>query len=145
MSFELLNTSGFRFTQTTIPVSLLRADFGDGYAPPAAIIGSSVRGWNVRLDAVNSPDAEYLWQFWLARKREGNFACWIRDPKDDLYYLVEFTDNNLSFDLLCARAYAIGIELRQRRDRDQASPVTELPGGPPKPDWPEWGVTEFGN
>lgn len=153
--FEVLNTSGFLFTQTGLPVSLARADYGDGYAPPAAIVGSpnGLRGWALKIDALPNTEegligdlsrADYLWEFWNARKREGNVAFWIQDPKDDKYYLVEFTADELSYELLCSLVYSTGLQLRQRRDRAQASPVTILPGTPAPPDWPVWGETEWG-
>lgn len=150
---ELLNTNGFLFTRTALPVSVLTAPVGDGYQLPGAVIGSplGVRGWNARIDAMTTlaePAAvaeEYLWQFWLARKAAGDELFWVEDPKDDLYYLAEFVDAMLSFDLLCSRVYATGLQLRQRRDPQQASPVAVLPGTPAPPDWPEWGTTEWGN
>ncbi len=149
MSFAQLNTEGFLFTQTGLPVSLLKGSFGDGYDGPAAVIGSphGLRGWSVKIGVL--PDAEgratYLWNFMLASKRAGNEAFWIADPKDNLFYLAEFIDDELSFDVLRSKAYATGLQLRQRRDRIQESPVTVIPGGPARPDWPEFGKSEFGN
>lgn len=149
MSFELLNTNGFRFTEARLPLPLLTADYGDGYEPPAAITGNpaGVLNWSVSIGVlpndVATPRAEYLWNFWLARKAAGDGLFWVQDPRDGLYYLAGFVDDELGFEVLCAKAFASGLQLRQRRDAEQASPVSVLPGAP-QPEWPIFGDTEFG-
>lgn len=53
MSFETLIHTGFLFTDTDIAVTLLTADFGDGYSA-ASVIGSKkgLRTWTVRIDVL---------------------------------------------------------------------------------------------
>jgi hypothetical protein len=53
MSFETLETTGFLFTDTDIALTLLTADFGDGYEA-ASVIGSSagLRTWTIKIDAL---------------------------------------------------------------------------------------------
>lgn len=155
--FAQLLTDGFLFTNTALPVALMKADYGSGYAPPAAVIGSphGLRGWSIRINVLPDDESQaskvsgetravYLWEFWRARKREGDVAFWVKDPNDGRFYLAGFVDDELSLDLLCAKAFATGLQLRQRRDREQASPVVVLPGTPAPPDWPIFGETDFG-
>lgn len=53
MTFETLSNTGFLFTDTSIGVSLLSADFGDGYEA-ASVIGSTkgLRTWTVKIEAL---------------------------------------------------------------------------------------------
>lgn len=146
MSYAQLTSDGFLFTQTGLPVAVMRAPFGDGYAAPAALIGAPLgtRGWAVKIAAMNKVDrAEYLWQFFQARKREGDAVFWLQDPKDDLYYLASFVDDELSFELLCATLFSTGLQLRQGRVKGQPSPVSVLEDTAPP--WPIWGETEWGS
>ena len=59
--------------------------------------------------------AAYLWNFFQRSKAAGNQVFWLQDPKDELFYLVEFIDDALSFEVLCAKVYSTGLQLRQRR------------------------------
>ena len=246
MRYELLNTTGFLFTNTTLTVNLSTGPGGDGYAPPAALIGSpeGLRSWAVRIETLpdledyqvdafargkvtiatqpNNDDtmtvggktytlktaspsgdqiligasalataanivakvnadkastlctaenngtvislmattagaggnsielttdgtrltkiafangvmtrAEYLWEFWLRSKVQGNRPFWVEDPKDDLFYLAEFQadgdSHKLDFEIFCSRVYGSGLGLEQRRASDQATPVEAIP------------------
>lgn len=136
---ETLNTTGFLFTETTLTLSLLTADFGDGYEANA-LTGSphGVRGWSMKIDVL--PDsyshaaavegdtrAEYLWQFFLRSKAAGNQPFWFEDPKDGKFYLAKFADDTLSYSILCAKIYSTGLQLKQRRIRSTAgAPRTGL-------------------
>lgn len=139
MSYEQLQTDGFLFTQTSVAVALATADFGDGY-DSGALIGDpdGLRGWNVKIDVL--PDASdqapliggktrsnYLWDFWLASKAAADRPFWVEDIKDGLFYLASFVDHNLSYEVLCGKVYSTGLQLRQRRARDQTTPVEEIP------------------
>jgi hypothetical protein len=136
MGYAILNTTGFLFTETSIEIALLKADFGDGYGA-GALVGSAkgLRGWTMQIDAL--PDdfehvgpvgdseqtrASYLWDFFLASKTAGNDPFWFEDPKDDKYYLVEFIDDRLTYPILCAKLYSSGLQLRQRRVRGLTAP-----------------------
>jgi hypothetical protein len=139
MSYLQLQTKGFLFTQTSVAVAVATADFGDGF-DAGALIGSAegLRAWNVKIDVL--PDssnqaplvdgktrANYLWDFFLTSKAAGDRPFWIEDVKDGKFYLASFTEHTLSYDVLCSKAYSTGLSLRQRRARDQASPVEALP------------------
>lgn len=67
--------------------------------------------------------AEYLWQLFLRSKGAGNQPFWFEDPKDERRYLVCFVDMRLNYQVLCAKVYSTGIQLRQRRLRNISSPV----------------------
>lgn len=134
-AYERLNTSGFLFTQTKVAVNILSGDFGDGFAPPSAVIGnpSGLRGWTIRIDALPDSNivpliegktrADYLWDFFVASKAAGNKPFWVEDPKTDLFYLASFTDDEISYEILCSKVYSTGLTLRQRRVSGQVSPI----------------------
>jgi len=132
MPFATIETDGFLFTRTASRFVIARAGFGDGY-DAAQTLDDSTRSWSVKIDALPDLDvalvagqtrAAYLFDFWLARKAAGNEPFWLLDPKDGLLYLADFADDALSFDLLCAKVYATGLELRQRRVTGTASPIS---------------------
>lgn len=140
MPYLQLNQSGFKFTRAGVEMNLSTADCGDGYEPPSALIGSAegLRSWTVRIEGLpNTTDqapaidgktrADYLWDFFIANKGGGNTPFWIEDPKDNLFYLAKFIDDRLDYEMLSSQIYSTGLELRQRRVTDQATPVAELP------------------
>lgn len=140
MPYEQLNQSGFLFTSTAVAINLAKADCGDGYAPAAVLIGdpAGLRTWSVKIGVLPDSEfqtpkigaetrAEYLWNFFMANKAGGNAPFWIQDPKDDQFYLAEFVDDELSYEILCSKFYSTGLQLRQRRAADQATPVAEIP------------------
>ena len=71
--------------------------------------------------------AQYLWRFFRASKAAGNEPFWIEieDPEDGIRknYLASFVDHRLSFQVLCAKVYSTGLQLRQRRVAGVSSPV----------------------
>ncbi len=140
MPYEQINQSGFLFTQTSVRLDLLKAPAGDGFALPSAVISdpAGLRSWSVKIDALPDSDAqapkigsetraEYLWNFFLASKASGNAPFWIEDPKDEKFYLAEFVDDELTYEILCSKVYSAGLSLRQRRAADQETPVEEIP------------------
>src|SRR5262245_37444063 len=134
MAYQTIKTDGFLITATGSGFVIARAGFGDGY-DAAQNIGLERRKWSIKIDVL--PDtagsplvgsqtrAAYLWDFFTARKSEGNAPFWLKDPKDDLLYLADFADEASSFEILCDHVYGTGLELEQRRMRDQASPITD--------------------
>lgn len=140
MPYEQLNTSGFLFTSTSVEINLAKGEYGDGFAPAAAVIGdpAGLRAWSVQIGILpDSSDqvpliggktrADYLWDFFLASKAAGNEPFWVEDPRDDQFYLAEFVDDVLTYEILCSRAYSTGLQLRQRRVTDQETPVASIP------------------
>jgi len=135
MGYEQIRTDGFLFTRTATAFPIARAGFGDGY-DQARTLGQPRRRWSVKIDVV--PDlagtpqvaaksrAAYLWDFFVARKAAGDEAFWLKDPKDGLLYLASFADESLSFEILRSKVYATGLELRERRVRDQLTPVIDV-------------------
>jgi hypothetical protein len=152
VSYDQLKTDGFLFTQTAVAFALMKADFGDGYGKGALISDpAGLRRWSVKIDVLPDSDehvpkvdaqtrSEYLWNFFVASKRSGNYPFWLQDPKDEQFYLVEFVDDELSYDLLCVKVYSTGLQLRQRRVTDQATPVDSIPFG----EVPDYGVGDYG-
>lgn len=133
----IFNAAGFLFKEVAIAFHRLRADFGDGYGA-SSLIGSSqgTRRWSLTIDVIpDSTDqapaiegdtrAAYLWNFYCERKSSTNHEVfWFRDPRDGLYRLAEFAEDELTFQILCAKVYSAGLQIRQRRLRGVASPVS---------------------
>jgi hypothetical protein len=137
MSYDRLQTDGFRFTQTMVSVGLLTADFGAGYGA-GALIGSPTgqRAWSITIAALpdstdQAPEvdeqtrAAYLWSFFQASKAADDEPFWIRDPKDGLLYLACFTDHALSYEVFCTKVFSTGLALRQERVFGVVSPAIE--------------------
>lgn len=133
--FETLNTEGFLFSEVAVEYTVLKADFGAGFAA-AALVGTpaGTRSWTVQITAL--PDSEnvesrtraaYLWQFFRARKAADDEPFWIEldDPESGARrtYLASFTDHKLSYEVLCAKVYGNGLTLRERRARGTVSPT----------------------
>lgn len=144
MNIETLDTTGFLMNNVRVKYALLVADFGDGFES-GAIIGNldGQRFWSMKIDVV--PDdttsgagliegetrAEYLWNFFQRSKAAANQPFWFlhQEPgQGEQLFLASFIDDELSFDILCAKIYSSGLQLKQRRLEDIVSPVT--PGGP---------------
>jgi len=134
---ERLRTTGFLFKQTEIGSAVLSADYGDAYRSPGAVIGAALRKWTARIEVL--PDdgrggfvegqarASYLWDFWRASKAAADAPFWLYDYKDDLFYLASFADDDLSFDMLCAKVFATGLNFRERRIAGVTSPIVSFP------------------
>jgi len=79
------------------------------------------------LQEQGSTRAQYLWRFFRISKANANQPFWFEaeDPDDGRrkLFLASFTDNRLSYTVLCAKVYSTGLMLRQRRLRDVMSPV----------------------
>lgn len=138
-SYEILQADGFLFTRVSARVDLLHADFGDGYRS-AARIGSKegLHSWSVKIDvlpddedySINGEEtgietrANYLFNFFLRSKAASNKPFWIQCPRDFKFYLAEFVDDEIDYDILCSRLFSAGLNLRQRRVSDQESPTS---------------------
>jgi hypothetical protein len=63
--------------------------------------------------------AAYLWQFFRARKaaHDEPFFIELEDPETGTRqtYLASFSDQRLSYAVLCAKVYSTGLALRERR------------------------------
>jgi hypothetical protein len=134
---ERLRTTGFLFTRTEIAAAVLSADYGDAYRSPGAVIGAQIRNWTAKVDVLTDDPAyglieglaraEYLWQFWQARKAADDEPFLLHDYKDDLYYLASFTEDELTFEMLCSQVFSTGVQFRERRIAGLASPLAGLP------------------
>lgn len=136
---ETLNTEGFLLTEIAGEWSVLSADFGDGYEA-AALVGdpAGARTWSMKIDVLpgdidiappvsGSTRAAYLWQFFVTSKVANDEPFWVEaeDPDDGTrkLFLASFADHRLTYTVLCAKVYSTGLQLRQRRLVDVASPV----------------------
>lgn len=74
-----------------------------------------------------STRALYLWRFFRLSKARGDEPFWveIEDPDSGTrkLYLASFADHALNYQVLCARVYGAGLNLRQRRVSGIASPI----------------------
>lgn len=80
-----------------------------------------------RILLEGSSRSKYLWRFFRISKATNDEPFWIEvdDPDDGARkkFLASFIDNRLNYGVLCAKLYSTGLQLRQRRLRDVASPV----------------------
>lgn len=136
---ETLNTEGFQLTEIAAEWKVLTAEFGDGYEA-GALAGhpAGTRSWSIKIDVLPGVTdqvppvegvsrAQYLWQFFKTTKAANDEPFWVEleDPEDGMrkLFLASFVDNKLSYTVLCAKIYSAGLQLRQRRLTDVASPV----------------------
>jgi|SRR5215831_2458173 len=132
MTYQTIMTDGFLITRTAAGFAIAKGGFGDGY-DAAKTLTEVRRKWSIKIDVLSdlpgAPQvsgesrAAYLWDFYTARKSEGDAPFWIQDPKDDLMYLASFADDALGYDILRGMVYATGLELIQRRVADQSTPI----------------------
>lgn len=111
-----------------IAFSVFEASFGDGYgagalvgSPDGLISGRLSYGHLARYphrqtgrfsrEAV----ADYIWDFFCARMREGNSPFIIRFARDKKDYLVAFTETELTYREFKQRFYQTGLAYQQRR------------------------------
>jgi hypothetical protein len=134
---EILHRAGFLFTRTDVAPAVLSADYGNAYRSRGAVIGAPTRSWAARIDAL--PDdpalalvegqsrASYLWDFFIASKTANDDPFYFYDFKDDRYYLASFADDELSFEILCAKVFSTGLQFRERRAIGIESPILGFP------------------
>ena len=114
-----------------IEFAIFEASFGDGYrqsalvgSPNGLIMGTITYGHLARFphratgrfsqEAV----ADYLWEFFCARMREGNSPFNLRFQRDKKDYLVVFTDTKLTYrEAFKNRFYTTGIGYQQYRQQ----------------------------
>jgi hypothetical protein len=114
-----------------VEYDILEADMGDGYAE-SALVGSPHGLLSVSLTynhLARSPHrprgrfsreavADYLWEFFCARMREGNAPFIVRFMRDRKDYLFRFREKKLGYrEAFNQRFYTTGIELIQARAR----------------------------
>lgn len=135
-----LNTEGFTFSEIAGEWSVLKANFGAGYFAAASVgAPAGTRSWSMRVEVLpedagypvglieSQTRAAYLWNFYQASKSNHDEPFWIEVEDPDTgtrqNFLASFTDHRLSFAVLCAKVYATGLELRERRVLGVVSPV----------------------
>jgi len=134
---DQLHVNGFQFTQTAIGMTLLTADYGEGFQD-ATVIGSGLRTWAIKIAVLpgqsgfapaveDQTRADYLWDFFVEKKLAGDEPFWVFDFKDDVFHLASFVDHSLSFEMLCAKIYSTGLQLRQRRLAGVTAPIAGFP------------------
>lgn len=136
--YELLDTTGFSFTEMAITVSVLKANYGDGYGA-GALNGHAqgLRSWTIEVALLPDLDeflifpadssegetrANYLWDLFLRSKVAGNRPFRFREHKDGQEFFAEFVEDTLSFQMFTAKLFSTGLQIKQRRVRDFESP-----------------------
>jgi len=77
--------------------------------------------------------ADYLWNFFLRRKQEGNSSFIIECPRTRKLFLAKFAEHRISYEMFATCLYSSGLTLKQRRERgtelnpDGSLIVTENP------------------
>ena len=140
--YELLETTGFSFTEMSVAVPVLTANYGSGYGD-GATVGLPLMGWTVEItvlpdleeysiyehDLEGETRANYLWELFLRSKLAGNRPFRFIEPKDGKEYFAEFVEHKLTYQMFTAKVFSTGLELRQRRVTDYESPG-ETTGNP---------------
>jgi phage-related protein len=130
--YERLEVIGSFGLSCVIGFDILEASFGDGYED-SALVGSSegTRAWKLVFKVLPGvldrstqggtftieSRADYLWDFFVRRKAEGNSSFWITCPRDNQDYLAKFVEHTLSFDMFMIKLFSTGLSLQQRRER----------------------------
>lgn len=117
--------------EVAIDFALFSADFGDGYQT-SALVGSphGLKSWQITYGHLKrtphrakgrfsqEATADYLWDFFMQRMREGNSPFIVRCPRDGKDYLASFTETKLGYkEAFKNRFYTTGIAITQRRVR----------------------------
>lgn len=128
--YEILDSTGFRWTDTGLTAARLRADFGDGYEAGARIAGvKGLRSWSLTVDVLpNIEDyiiitdakwhtrAAYLYDFWRRHKLEKDSELFVmRDVLFGTKHLARFAEDNLSFGVLTEMLFSTGLEIIEQR------------------------------
>lgn len=129
MPYEELQERGMYGIQESIDFAVLEADLGDGY-DRSALVGSSLgtREWKLTWSALPQSGetvsyngatlfrADYLWEFYSQRMREGNSSFIIQSPVTNQKYLAKFIDKRLTYELFSLKLFSTGISVKQRRE-----------------------------
>lgn len=126
-AYPHLKTIGDYDLSVNVAVDELGADYGDGY--DASVLVGDARGllsWALKYQtlpgaAANLPindkaQADYLWDFFLARKAAGNESFTVRDPRSGNIYLAKLAESNLGYELVLCKLWSTGLKLQQRRE-----------------------------
>lgn len=108
--------------------SILGAGYGWGYRddevvfPPLRACALSYPTLHRDAMIETEPDTfvsrhDYLWNFYDARKSEGNKPFLMKSPKDGKWFLWRFADNKLSYELLDLYMATAGVKLEQANVR----------------------------
>jgi hypothetical protein len=146
---EILNDTGFKWSQLRLKAARLRADCGDGYEPSARIgHPDGLRTWALTIELLpNLEDLDdgliitdahgietrcmYLYNFWRRHKLELPSEIFVmRCPLDERQYFARFEDDELDLDILTAKLFSTGLVIRQQRIRGVQ--ITVEPSGYPE-------------
>ena len=130
---EMLDDTGFIFTDVGFLAPRKTANFGDGYTAGARLSTVELRAWKVRIDCL--PDfpitcietylqtrARYLYEFWLRHKLQKESEIFLmRDPfpRDSTRTLsnvyARFTTEELNYSLNTEFLFTSGLTIREAR------------------------------
>jgi hypothetical protein len=130
---EMLDDTGFIFTDIGFLAPRKSANFGDGYTAGARLSTRELRAWKVRIDVL--PDyqitcletylqtrARYLYEFWLRHKLEKPSEIFrMRDPfprdptrtLDTVY--ARFMEEELNYGVTTEFLFTSGLTIREAR------------------------------
>jgi hypothetical protein len=126
-AYPHLKTIGDYGLTVSVALDEIGADYGDGY--DASVLTGDARGllsWALKYQTLpgaaadlpinDAAQADYLWDFFLARKAAGNESFTVRDPRSGNIYLVKFAESNLSYEMVLCKLWSTGLKLQQRRE-----------------------------
>jgi hypothetical protein len=125
MPYEELDLTGMDFDTVDLEVSVLKANFGEGYGA-GALAGSSagLHHWTLSSGCLPGDDDygnlingqnrfDYYWDFFKARMAEGD-GVFIVEFRGKEYH-ASFVDTKISADVFTLDLFGGGVAIRQRR------------------------------
>jgi hypothetical protein len=126
MPYVELSLQGMDFDTVDLEVSVLKANFGEGFGA-GALVGSSagLQRWKLSSGSLPGDAAkygslidskarfDYYWDFFKARMAEGD-GVFIVDFRGKKFH-ASFAETKFSFEVFTYDLFGGGIEIRQRR------------------------------
>lgn len=130
---EMLDDTGFIFTDAGFLAPRKTANFGDGYTAGARLSTIELRAWKVRIDVL--PDfpitcietylqtrARYLYEFWVRHKLQRESEIFLmRDPfprdstRTQNRVYARFMTEELNYSLSTEFLFTSGLTIREAR------------------------------
>jgi hypothetical protein len=127
--YEILQLCGDFGLSAGIGYARFRFDAGQGYRSSVLVDGpiTGLKNWKLNYKALRQTldkpayylddpftQADYLWDFYCRHQVSG-LPFVILCPKNNQYYLADFSDDIFSLELLMIKLWSTGLSLSQRR------------------------------